>query len=224
MARDAELVRAVADGSEQALGILYDRHVESVFAAASRLTNDRQVAEEVVQETFLALWNRAELYDPQAGSLAAWLLTIARNRAVDRLRAAGRRPRIVPLSAAGANDEPETATLERIVAEDAALGTVGAVVGGANLGPGPEGALAAQEVRVTIRVALAAMPEPERAVIVLAYQDGLTQSEIAMRLGWPIGTVKTRTRRALAHLRETLAHEFEPLLDLDVAPMPVGES
>src|SRR5215211_6253200 len=97
-ADDATLVREVAAGSESALGHLYDRYVDAVFAAASRLTGDRQVAEEVVQETFLALWNRAELFDPKVGSLAAWLHTIARNRTVDRLRATGRRPNLHSIS------------------------------------------------------------------------------------------------------------------------------
>src|SRR5215213_3124363 len=96
---DAHLVRSVAAGSEDALAALYDRHADAIYAVASRLTADRQVAEEVVQETFLALWNRAELFDPATGSLAAWLYTIARNRTVDRLRAAGRRPTVVALSA-----------------------------------------------------------------------------------------------------------------------------
>ena len=100
LADDAALVREVAAGSQDALAALYDRYVDAVYAAASRLTSDRQVAEEVVQETFLALWNRAELFNPAIGSLAAWLHTIARNRTVDRLRAAGRRPNLVPLSSA----------------------------------------------------------------------------------------------------------------------------
>jgi RNA polymerase sigma-70 factor (ECF subfamily) len=95
---DVDLVRAMAAGSQDALATLYDRHAEAVYVAAYRLTSDRQVAEEVVQETFLALWNRAELFDPQAGSLPAWLHTIARNRTVDRLRAIGRRPRLVAVS------------------------------------------------------------------------------------------------------------------------------
>src|SRR2546422_3464212 len=90
---DAALVREVATGSQDALAELYDRHASAVFAAACRLTTDRQLAEEVVQETFLAVWNRAELFNPATGSLAAWLHTIARNRTVDRLRASARRPR-----------------------------------------------------------------------------------------------------------------------------------
>ena len=147
-ADEAALVREVAAGSQDALAALYDRHVDAVFAAAIRLTSDRQVAEEVVQETFLALWNRAELFDPHAGSLAAWLHTIARNRTVDRLRAAGRRPNLVPLSSAGGSDETDTAALERLV-----IG--GTVLGGADLGLGPEGELAASELRDVIRDALA---------------------------------------------------------------------
>lgn len=197
---DAHLVRDVAAGSEDALAALYDRHGDAVFAAASRLTSDRQVAEEVVQETFLALWNRAELFDPAAGSLAAWLHTIARNRTVDRLRAAGRRPNLVALSAAGGVDEGDTAALERIVGN-------GRVLAGGVAGPDPESALDQSELRANLRDALATMPEPERTVIVLAYQDELSQTEIAGRLGWPLGTVKTRTRRALQRLRTVLAGE-----------------
>lgn len=213
---EAALVREVAAGSEDALAALYDRHVDAVFAAAIRLTSDRQVAEEVVQETFLALWNRAELFNPVTGSLAAWLHTIARNRTVDRLRAAGRRPNLVPLSATGGADESDTAALERIV-------VTGRVLGGADLGPGPEGELAAAELRDVIRVALAELPEHERTALVLAYSAELTQSEIAERLGWPLGTVKTRTRRALLRLREVLAEELGPGAELAPVGVPARD-
>jgi RNA polymerase sigma-70 factor, ECF subfamily len=215
-ADEAALVREVAAGSQDALAALYDRHVDAVFAAAIRLTSDRQVAEEVVQETFLALWNRAELFDPGTGSLAAWLHTIARNRTVDRLRAAGRRPTLVPLSSAGGSDETDTAALERIV-----IG--GTVLGGADLGLGPEGELAAAELRDVIRDALAGLPEHERTALVLAYSAELTQSEIAERLGWPLGTVKTRTRRALLRLREVLAEELGPGAELAPVGVRTGE-
>jgi RNA polymerase sigma-70 factor (ECF subfamily) len=213
---EAGLVREIAAGSQDALAALYDRHVDAVFAASIRLTSDRQVAEEVVQETFLALWNRAELFDPGTGSLAAWLHTIARNRTVDRLRAAGRRPNLVPLSSAGGIDENDTAALERIVAS-------GRVLGGADLGPGPEGELAAAELRDVIRGALAELPEHERTALVLAYSAELTQSEIAERLGWPLGTVKTRTRRALLHLRMALAGELREPLERDEAAVGARE-
>ncbi len=213
---DESLVRAIVAGSHDALALLYDRHADAVYATASRLTSDRQVAEEVVQETFLALWNRADRFDPAAGSLAAWLHTIARNRTVDRLRAAGRRPNLFPLSAASGPDEDETGALDRIVA-------TGTVVGGAAGTPGPEGELEADEVRTMIRAALAVMPDVERTVIVLAYREELTQSEIAERLGWPIGTVKTRTRRALRRMREVLAGELGPAAGIDEVPVPTGE-
>jgi RNA polymerase sigma-70 factor, ECF subfamily len=209
-ADDAALVREVAAGSEAALGVLYDRYVDAVHAAASRLTADRQVAEEVVQETFLALWNRAELFDERVGSLAAWLHTIARNRTVDRLRAAGRRPQLIALSSASGADEADGAALDRLVA-------TGTVIGGASIGAGPEGELAEAELRQVIRTALDGLPEPERTAIVLAYREELSQSEIAERLGWPLGTVKTRTRRALLRLREALAGE----LGRGVAPVPI---
>lgn len=210
------LVRDVAAGSQDALGLLYDRHADAVYVAACRLTNDRQVAEEVVQETFLALWNRAELFDPTAGSLAAWLHTIARNRTVDRLRAMGRRPRLVPISSIRREDEADSSVLERIA-------DVGRVVGGADLGPGPEGALDALEVRLAIRDALDHMPEVERTVILLAYRDSFTQAEIAQQLGWPLGTVKTRTRRALLRLRHALSGSLggEPVPAL--VPVPMGD-
>ncbi len=213
---EAALVREVAAGSQDALAALYDRHVDAVFAAAIRLTSDRQVAEEVVQETFLALWNRAELFNPGTGSLAAWLHTIARNRTVDRLRAAGRRPNLVPISSASGNDENDTAAFERIVAS-------GSVLGGADLGPGPEGELAASELRDVIRGALAELPEHERTALVLAYSAEMTQSEIAERLGWPLGTVKTRTRRALLRLREVLAEELGPGAELASVGVPAGD-
>ena len=212
---DAVLVRAVAAGSQDALAALYDRHASAVYAAASRLTADRQVAEEVVQETFLALWNRAATYDPGTGSLPAWLHTIARNRTVDRLRAIGRRPRLVSAGSLRPGDEPEAVALERLAAS-------GVVVAGGEVAHGPETELVSAELRATLRDALAEMPETERTVIVLAYRDELSQSEIADRLGWPLGTVKTRTRRALFRLRALLADKLGPELAPVALPIEVG--
>jgi RNA polymerase sigma-70 factor (ECF subfamily) len=203
---EADLVRAVASGSEEALATLYDRHVDGIHAVALRLTGDHGIAEEVVQETFLALWNRAELFDPEVASLGTWLRSIARNRTVDRLRAMGRRPTLVPL---GTHEDPDDV--------DAGLSRLGAdamVVGGAAPDQSPEEAAESASVREVIAAALATMPETERTVIVLAYREGLTQQEIAERLAWPLGTVKTRTRRALARLRE--------LLEADEAPVEAG--
>ena len=214
---DAAVVRRMAAGSEAALETLYDRYATAIFAAAYRLTSDRGTAEEVVQETFLALWNRAETFDPAAGSLAAWLHAIARNRAIDRLRAAGRRPSLVALSSAAGSDE------------DAHAGARTARLGRLDRRRGeppdrvPKQALEAVGLQEAISLALSTMPEAERTVILLAYQEELSQSEIAERLGWPLGTVKTRTRRALLRLREGLGAEFGPGAELDVMPVPAGE-
>ena len=199
-AADGALVRAVAEGSHDALAVLYDRYVDSIFAVARRSTSDRGAAEEVVQETFLALWDRAETFDPAMGSVGGWLRAIARNRGVDRLRAAARRPTLVPYPVAAATGEPDVGSLDRIA-------TPSSVMGGSTAAPTPEEGLASAETRRAVQAALATMPADEREVIVLAYSDELTQSEIAERLGWPLGTVKTRTRRALARLREVLADE-----------------
>ena len=186
----------MAAGSEAALETLYDRYATSIFAAAYRLTSDRGTAEEVVQETFLALWNRAETFDPAAGSLAAWLHAIARNRTIDRLRAAGRRPSLVALSSAAGREEDDTQALERLVSD-------GSIVAGATPGPSPEQAYEAVGLQEAISLALSTMPEAERTVIQMAYQEELSQSEIAARLGWPLGTVRTHAARAPAPARRT---------------------
>ena len=212
---DTVLVRELARGSESALTVLYDRYGDAIFASAYRLTADRGIAEEVVQETFLTLWNRAELFDPTAGSLPAWLHAIGRNRAVDRLRAAGRRPRLVALTSAGSPDESETLGLERAMAN-------GTVVAGAAQPPGPEEAADAAGLREAIRAAMTEMPDQERTVILMAYQEELSQTEIADRLDWPLGTVKTRTRRALLRLREALGQEYGPSVDVADEPVSTG--
>lgn len=194
---DEELVRRVAAGSETALAALYDRHSVSIFRAALLLNPDRGIAEEVVQDTFLALWNRAERFDPAVGSLGAWLSTIARNRAVDRLRTATRRLRAAPFSAFAADHPDQGATVDWLVAS-------GSMVASGAPEAAPEVALAARESGETIASALTVLTDTEREAILLAYRDGLSQSEIAAHLGWPLGTVKTRSRRALHRLREAL--------------------
>ena len=213
---DVALVRELVRGSEAALSTLYDRYGAAIFASAYRLTADRGIAEEVVQETFLTLWNRAELFDPTAGSLTAWLHAIGRNRAVDRLRAAGRRPRLVAISSPAMPDESETQGLERAIAN-------GTVVAGAAPPPGPEAAADAADLRQAIRDAMTAMPDQERTVILLAYQEELSQTEIETRLDWPLGTVKTRTRRALLRLREALGGQFGPTGALSDVPVSTSK-
>ena len=204
---DAELVADLVAGTDAALAELYDRHGDAVFRIAFRRSGDRHLAEEVMQETFLALWNRAELFDPNVGSLPAWLGTIARNRTVDRLRALGRRPPAIALSSIVRADGDEDRAIERTL--QAATN-----VGGGQAPPEPEAHAEAGWLRDEVRQALDGMPSAERRVIEMAYYEELSQSEIAAQLGWPLGTVKTRTRRALARLREGLAE----VLGRDLAP------
>lgn len=194
---DGWLIRELIGGSEAAFAALYDRYSPAIFATAQRAARDRAVADDVVQETFLALWNRAEQFDPSRGSLIAWLNTIARNRTVDYFRAAGRRATTAPFSAfaeADPTDGSATDWLERS----------GQLIGASVPEPDPETAVSSMETREAIAAGLAGLQPQERQVLLLAYQEGLTQSEIATRLTWPIGTVKTRMRRAHLRLREQL--------------------
>ena len=194
---DACLVQMLVEGSEDALAGLYDRHGPAVFAAANRLSRDRWVAAEVVQETFLALWNRAELFDPSRGPLRAWLMAIAHNRAVDHLRRASRHDRAAAFSSFGESHGVDASTIDWLAAS-------GEPVAAAAPEPNPETWLSRKETRAWIGDAVASLAPLEQSVIALAYDGGLSQAEIAVRLGWPIGTVKTRTRSALRHLRDRL--------------------
>lgn len=204
---DASLVATVATGDPDALAELYDRHADAVYRAAFRRLGDRQLAEEVLQDTYMALWNRAKLFDPGQGSLLAWLSTIARNRAVDRLRQLGRRPPALSLSAVMANDEHDDRAMERVLAHATPLSS-GAI------SPDPVAIMESAALGDEIRRALKVIPDSERQVLELAYYEELTQTEISARLGWPLGTVKTRTRRALFRLRSVLTEMFGP----EVAP------
>jgi RNA polymerase sigma-70 factor (ECF subfamily) len=186
---DGALVRRVAGGDEAAFMTLYDRHATLLFGASFRFLRDRDAAAEVVQETFLAAWQRASQFDAARGTISGWLLGIARNRALDRLRAEGRRPRSV---GSGGFD---SSSLEAGIARD----------GVAPEADEPEATAGRRWLRALLRTSLAGMRTEEREVLVLAYDRDLSQAEIADRLGLPIGTVKSRTRRALARLRAVLA-------------------
>jgi RNA polymerase sigma-70 factor (ECF subfamily) len=206
----------VVAGSHAALAELYDRHAAAVFGASFRLLGQRLEAEEVVQETFLALWNRAEQFDPTLGSLRAWLMTIGRNRAIDRLRAAGRRPNLVSFGTL--QDDAE----RRNESSADAFDRLGLVADDDTSDPEHRAEVAA--LRELVRGALGGLPTSEREALVLAYFEGLTQQEIAIRLEWPLGTVKTRTRRALRRLRIALGPVVDPTAGLALSPARSGES
>lgn len=174
---DAQLLEAITEGDEQALAALYDRYGSILFGLLLRILHDRAEAEDVLQEIFLRVWQRAADFDEQRGRVFTWLVTIARSRAIDRLRSLNSRER---------------------VAEEASRANVSSMT---------TNALAdtlASEQREMVALALAEIPEEQRRTLLLAYFEGLTQSEIASRTGEPLGTVKTRTRAGLARLRVIL--------------------
>lgn len=189
---DAVLAARVATGDEAAFGAVYERYADIVYGATVRFLRDHHLAEEVVQDAYVTLWRLAHRYDPEAGSLLGWLLHIARNKAIDRLRSAARRPR-----AATAPDGADQDSFALELALEAAGSESRSV-------EAPEEAAVRAWTRAVVRTALSVMPESERLPLELAYDEGLTQLEIAERTGWPLGTVKTRTRRALANLRTAL--------------------
>jgi RNA polymerase sigma-70 factor (ECF subfamily) len=202
---EGDLMARVAAGDEAAFAAVYDRTIDAVFGSVVRFLNgDREAAADVVQEAYLAVWRQADRYQPESGSLKGWILAIARNRAIDRLRAAARRPVIVRPSPTddGASDAEAE---ERLLAS-------GRPVLEPSEYDDPEAAAGRRWLIAVVRTALGGLSPQERQVLALAYDDGLTQSEIAARLGWPLGTVKTRTRRAFSTMRALL--EGVP----DVAP------
>jgi RNA polymerase sigma-70 factor, ECF subfamily len=179
------LVADIARGDQAALAALYDRTSRLVFGLALRVLRDRATAEEVVLDVYKQAWRQASLYDEQRGTPTGWLLKIAHSRAVDRVRAVRR--------------EQE---LKRVVGESLERGMIA---------EDPEAAAALSEQQRFVRAALDTLPEEQREVIVLAYYTGMSQSEIAERLGLPLGTVKTRARLGMAKLRDVLS----PLAQVD---------
>jgi len=170
---DAELAAQVAQGNEKAFLAIYDRYASRVHALTLRILSDPMLAEEATQDTFLKLWNRAHLFSAERGSLLLWLLTIARRVALDRLRLEGRRPLL-----SDSNDIEDV--WDQL----------------------PDGNSLSEEHRWrSLYFAVQSLSLEHRQVIELAYYQGLSQSEIAETLGWPLGTVKTRLRAALEKLR-----------------------
>jgi RNA polymerase sigma-70 factor, ECF subfamily len=194
---DARLVGRIAAGDEAAFVTAYDRHAGFVFGSVVRFLGDRETASEIVQDAFVTLWRRARQFDARSGSLLTWLLAIARHRAIDRLRAEGRRP------------ARDAIRLDSLTA-DAASGSSGSrpdvppeLIADAETDPGT--VASRRWTQAVVRAGIAELPAHEREVIVLGYALDLSQTQIAERLEWPLGTVKSRTRRALAQLRANLA-------------------
>jgi RNA polymerase sigma-70 factor (ECF subfamily) len=196
---DAALAARIAEGDEAAFVIAYDRHSGFLFGSVTRFLGDREMAAEVVQDAFVTLWRRARLFDAHSGSLLTWLLAIARHRAIDRLRAEGRRPARDAVRLDAFTSEP--------AAGEARLDTPPELVAGAGADPGE--VAGRRWIQSVVRTGIAELPENERQVIVLGYALDLSQAQIAERLEWPLGTVKSRTRRAMAQLRQRLGAVIE---------------
>jgi len=166
------LIRRIAAGDKQAFSDFYDRYASLAFPLIRRIVSQPAEAEEVLQEVFWQVWVEAGRYDEKRGSPEAWLLNRARSRAIDKLRSIRRR----------------SETFVAPLAEGTALD------------PAPNHGVRAEDQQL-VETALALLPESQRRVIELAFYEGLTQSEIALRLGEPLGTIKTRMRLGLERLR-----------------------
>ena len=175
------LITRIAAGDRDAFSRFYDLLAPTAFGLIRRVLRDPEAAAEVLQEVFWQVWREASQYDPRRGTPEAWLVMRAKTRAIDRLRSIRRRDRtfVAPVDESVARSSDEPAENPGVVAEDRSL----------------------------VQTALAQLPEPQRRVIELAFFDGLTQSEIAIRLGEPLGTVKTRARLGLERLRGALRGE-----------------
>jgi RNA polymerase sigma-70 factor (ECF subfamily) len=164
----AAVLDRLAAGDHAALGEVYDRYSGLVNGLALRILRNTAEAEEVIQEVFVQVWRQAERFDPARGSVEAWICTIARTRALDRLRRRTSRREDSDDAIPGASDMPKTVE------------------------------------SLAVRKALDTLSADQRTALELAYYEGLTQSEIAERLGEPLGTVKTRIRTAMIRLRDVL--------------------
>jgi RNA polymerase sigma factor (sigma-70 family) len=172
---DEQVLEAVGRGDDDALGVLYDRSGRLAFRLAFRILRDSALAEDAVQEAFLAVWRSADAYKRERAKPSTWILTVVHRRAVDIVRREQSR-RGEPLEVA-----PEP-----------------------SVGPADEDAVL-RDRRAAVQAALTELPGEQRQALELAYYGGLTQSELAERLGVPLGTVKSRMFAGLGRLRELLA-------------------
>jgi RNA polymerase sigma-70 factor (ECF subfamily) len=174
---DADLVARLQRRDPQALAELYDRYGRIAYSLILRVVRDAGIAEDLLQETFLRVWNRAHAFVAEKGAIGPWLLAVARNRAIDYLRSAGGRER----NALELEENEHPALFADLESE----------------------ILLSDKAR-RVKAAMQKLPANHRQVIELAYFEGLSQTEMAERMGQPLGTVKTWVRAALKHLRDDL--------------------
>ncbi len=178
---DQELIVRLRAQDQSALNLLYERYSGVVYALALRIIGQSADAEDIVVDSFWQVWQQAESYNVSRGQLRGWIVTIARSRALDRLRVIRRAPTV---------DSEEADNARRVLASD----------------DNPEQETWQAEQSAIVSAALAALPKEQREALELAYYQGLSQSEVAARLGEPLGTIKTRIRLGMMKLREQLSH------------------
>jgi RNA polymerase sigma-70 factor (ECF subfamily) len=181
---DEALMFAIASRDEHAFAVLYDRYIDLVYSASFRVLADAGLAEDASQDVFVRLWRRPETFIAERGRFLSWLMSVTRNRAVDELRARGRRRR----REGGPLGEPDEAA-EPLFSSDPV---------------DPQGSAELHEDQMAVRNALLELPREQRMALELAYFGGFTQQEIAAQLHEPLGTVKTRIRLGMQKLRRLL--------------------
>lgn len=181
--RDDELMDRLASRDLGAFEALYDRYGDLVYSVSLRVVGDTYVAEDVTQDVFMRVWRRPDLFDVQRGKFVTWLLSVARNRSIDQRRSQSRRLRH---EAMPPGEEEEDGLPSEDRRDDPALATV------------------LSDERAAVRKALEVLPPEQKLAIQLAYFGGLTQQEIANKLGQPLGTVKTRIRLGMQKMRGAL--------------------
>jgi RNA polymerase sigma-70 factor, ECF subfamily len=181
---DESLLGLIMHARTEALSALYDRYARLVFGLALQSVGDRATAEEITQDVFLRVWQRAGQYRPERGKVTTWLTGITRHRAIDQLRRDGARP-----------PQPRADWAAPFVEATMAEDTAG----------NPEQSVALAMEREQVHRALGTLPDEQKQVLALAYFQGLSQSQIAAALDLPLGTVKTRIRLAMQKLRVVLA-------------------
>ena len=178
---DKELLRACLSGEEAAFSELYGRLSPPLFSMVFEILKHQKDAEDVLQESFVQIWKKAATYDPQRGNVFTWSVMIARSKAIDRLRARHRREQLGEAAAAESEAVPSAVAVSA------------------------DNLLSQRDEREHVRAALGHLPPIQRTAIDLAFFGGLTQSEIAEKLGAPLSTIKARIRRGLVALRSQLA-------------------
>ncbi|MDX2252157.1 MAG: sigma-70 family RNA polymerase sigma factor [Nitrospira sp.] len=180
------LLARVAKGEQQALSQLYDLSSTLLFSIALRILGHREEAAELLQEVYLEIWSKVVRYDVGRGTPIAWLITLTRSRAIDRLRMRGTRTRPPSVQAVSSHTTPPLT----------------------DYNPPPVEAQADQELRTHVSRILSTLPQAQQQAIELAYYEGLSHTEISARLNQPVESVKTRLKLGMAKLRESLRHDW----------------